>query len=458
MKYIKQCLTVIPFLTLLLVISCTSDNGILEADKKQQIPQWLLTRTLSDTGLPADYFSYTDTARLEPIITTLQSIDHEAPFMDTFCQDYGIPLWNYTDISIEDSIAYYYVPLYNKNSPLSINSIWFIYVENNIMHYVPIRRDNVYILEGGQEFIFDLLSYMVFGKENESKLIFKKEVQTRIYITITECFEVWTGPDIVHLEYQYTECRNKAIWVNTFNWMTTPIGPDGSGGGGGSTGTGSAGLGNGTGADGQLSHGIFQNSNLSEDSWKVIEGMLEHIIDNCMGESLYTNIKNILAGDKIEIQFVLGNESAYDLNSKTLSLGVDLLENNILFHEMWHLYQSCKETISSFKEAKLNMEIETRYAQYLFLTQQPYYEGSMWQREHTRSPIGNAMIHLNKIIDKQGKLRPDTNMDFLDVYLNHTVIPVFKGIPEYSSYPWDENRPPLSNFTNLNHLTKNCNE
>lgn len=456
MKHIQKNLTVIPFLALLLASSCVSEDNILEMAKEQQISQWISTRTLYDTGLPTGYFSYTDTASLGPIVTTLQSIDTENPFMDTFSQDYGIPLWDYTDISINDSVACYYVPIYDKNFPSSINSIWFIYVENSIMHYVPIRRDNEYILEDGQEFVFDLLSYIVFGKENESKLIFKKKPQTRAYITVTECFEVWTGQSMDNLEYQYTECRDKLVWVNTFNWLATPKDPGKDEGGGGG-GTGSATIGDGTETSGKESRDIFHNNNLSEDSWTVLDKMLENIIDNCMGEALYKNIKDILAGNKINIQFVEGNESVYELYSKTLSLGIELLEDNILFHEMWHLYQSLKETIPSFEKAKLNMEVEAQYAQYLFLTQQSYYVGSKWQDEHTKHRIGNAMMHLNTLIDKRGELRPEANMDMLDVYLNHTVVNTFKMTPGYASYQWDENRRAISNFTNLNNLTKKCN-
>ena len=86
----------------------------------------------------------------------------------------------------------------------------------------PLKRDDELIRESDQVFIFDLLSYLVFGEENAQGLTFKPHAQTRSVITVTQCWDVYTGPKD-QLEYSYTNCVSHSYWVddaliNNSNW------------------------------------------------------------------------------------------------------------------------------------------------------------------------------------------------------------------------------------------------
>ncbi len=63
------------------------------------------------------------------------------------------------------------------------------------MKFLPLKRDDELIRESDQVFIFDLLSYLVFGEENAQGLTFKPHAQTRSVITVTQCWDVYTGPE-----------------------------------------------------------------------------------------------------------------------------------------------------------------------------------------------------------------------------------------------------------------------
>ena len=84
-------------------------------------------------------------------------------FIGEFLKEYGIPLWNCTYI-IDDGIEQtYFVPLYNGQTSLEITSLWFFHVSEGKIIYAPFRRDDPSIAGHEQCFVFDLLSYLVFG-------------------------------------------------------------------------------------------------------------------------------------------------------------------------------------------------------------------------------------------------------------------------------------------------------
>lgn len=151
----------------------------------------------------------------------------------------------------------------------------FLYVENGRMSYMPIRRDSESIVGSGQEFLFDALSSVIFGESGSSR-VFKKQAQTRSWITVTSCFDVYTGSESIGMTYQYTECNDKLIWIDHFKWHSAP---DGGGGGGDGIGFGIdvTGGGGGSGSVTSNAESLFTNDRFTVDNWKITEKLIAKI-------------------------------------------------------------------------------------------------------------------------------------------------------------------------------------
>lgn len=148
----------------------------------------------------------------------------------------------------------------------------------------------------------------------------------------------------------------------TVYWLATVPDDDASGG--------STSVGGGTsGAEGASTSasGIFSNDNFTNESWNMADYLLEDILDDCMGGALYNGIKEKLNGEKITLRFSENDGSSYNWNSKMLSLSVNQLESNVLFHEMFHLYQTLSESEQSFESSLMNREIEAHLLNIYFI-------------------------------------------------------------------------------------------
>ena len=80
-----------------------------------------------------------------------------------------------------------------------------------------------------------------------------------------------------------------------------------------------------------------------------------------------TRLKEKVKNNKINLEFDFGKGYSYNWEEHTLHIGLEELEANNLLHEMFHVFQTTQEPISSFKSSMMNREIEAHYAQYLFL-------------------------------------------------------------------------------------------
>ena len=321
---------------------------------------------------------------------------------------------------------------------------------------MPICRGDDELAGSGQEFLFDALSCTVFGEADSTRIYKPHTPKTRAWLTVTTCWDVHTGGGSEKLTYRYTECTDKTTWVDTvLKWHSQPDLP-GSGGsiyiGGGSGGN--------TGTGGLSARGIFTNSRFLEDDWKIAQELLDMIMDDCLGNSLITGIKNSFGDSKIKLQYTEEEGASYNLITNTLSIGIGNLESNQAFHELWHAYQVSRGTTASFGSSGLNQEIEAHYAQYVYLKGKSYYSGSVYEKRYTSSRSrGTAIANLDRYIDKKGNLLSSVE-DYdilLDTYIEATIIPVFRMTPDYSSYPYDPNKSGISIFSNLKTLTKNCN-
>ena len=443
-----ECLSILGILTMVtfLFVSCETENQLLEMNT-DSVRTRIMTRGMNKP-MPTTFFAYSD-RRLEALIATLRDINDNIPFVTSFQEEYGMPLWDFAYTISEEEGDIYFVPIFDARTPLEIRSFWFFRISGGLMTYAPYKFDETFISDSEQRFIFDFLNYLVFGENNTSGAIFvEKAPQTRAWITVTRCWDVYTGT-AEHLEFSYSNCIDTTYWIDeVFVWNSVPDpsrGERGSlpltGGGGGSSGSGS--------------QAIFGNDQLTEDTWKLLDDMLDEILDDCMGGNLYNEIKKQLNGDKVTIQIVDGIDSSYNWNTNTLSLNVNDLESYAYLHELIHLYQTLQETISSFENTLMNREIEAQYAQYLFLRKQPVWQ-EKYEEVYRRSQRGNAIINLDVYIDEHGSLQDESLAELAECFISENVVSALQMYEAYANYPFDVNQGVLQMFSNINVLTKNC--
>lgn len=184
------------------------------------------------------WFGYTDT-RMRPIVSTMQALEFEHPFMDEFCCTYGVPLWDKTDVSIDSGkgTVYFWVPLYKEGAGKKIQTVWFFEMKDNKLSYSPISRNAEMIKKYGQDAQFDVLTYQVFGDENSS-VTYKSSSANGSYQTVGyNCVDAYvTLMDEYgnkYSSYKGTTCKEIKVWID---YMDMTIVDDDRGGGGGPVG------------------------------------------------------------------------------------------------------------------------------------------------------------------------------------------------------------------------------
>lgn len=201
---------------------------------------------------------------------------------------------------------------------------------------------------------------------------------------------------------------------------------------------------------------IFRNSNMTEANWQAIERMLDKIMKDCMGQALYNGLKVALKGKTLIIQFIDKGNSAFDLNGGGIRLRTDGCSGDFL-HEMLHAFQSYRESYNSMTNAKINMEVETHYVQYIYQSNLPEYKNSKWEKRDKTKSRWREISKLSKFIDKKGNLRPSADIaEFESRILNHVIPALYKGGYSTDKYTLDYDRIGLVNFKNLRELTKDC--
>lgn len=400
--------------------------------------------------------SCTDT-RLNLILTALQTVETEDPFIQNFVQDYGIPMWEYADIIEEEERTSFFIPVYNEKYPKIINTIWFFQQKGGYLTYTTICRGNQTIIHYNQEFLFDYLSYNIFGEDNKSGLVFRDPLSTRTKIVYgcTDSYVVVGGVST----YKQTLCKEVDVWENPGSEREPPSNEDryngkipipqaGGGGGGGSSSTPKA----------PLAKAIFRNTYMASTNWQTLEKMIEKLKMNCMGEALYNGLKSLLNGKTLSIHFTNSSNGSFGQQGESVGISLsDNMESNQLLHEMLHAYQSYQGTLSSFNNSKLNGEIEAWYAQYLYTSSLPEYKGSKWERRDNLDPRRGIIRDLTRYINAKGNLLPSKTIAELESFLLNNIKPIFNS-NHYTAdkYPFDYNKAGLQNFNNLRKITANC--
>lgn len=203
---------------------------------------------------------------------------------------------------------------------------------------------------------------------------------------------------------------------------------------------------------------LFRNSNMTATNWQVINNMLNKIMANCMGNALVDGLYAALDGATLSIQFSDGGGGGFRFDGQTsgITLGMNSVESNVLFHEMWHAYQAYQETQSSFNGSLLNQEIEAHYAQYLYLSSLPEYDGSKWEKGYENTDRLKVIENLNEYLDNKGSLLDGIDNSLLDTFLEFSIVPVFQSTEGYENYQYDASRNTITNFSNIQTLTIEC--
>jgi hypothetical protein len=174
------------------------------------------------------------------------------------------------------------------------------------------------------------------------------------------------------------------------------------GGGGGSSGSGGgySGNSNNNASNAPQAQKIFHNSSLNSTQWATIESMINKILADCIGRKLYDGVDSKMGDNTIKIGYntALGEQGQFKGNEIVIGSS----ESNILYHELFHLYQYYAGGFSNFTSRELNYEVEAWYAQYVFTIGQQGYTGSYWERMYTRSDVGASIQKLGDEIRNNG--------------------------------------------------------
>lgn len=148
------------------------------------------------------------------IQATMQKVDSTIPFFNRFKELYGNPLWQYAiPMGEEDERDIsFFVPVYKDNTKRIINTIWFFDLVGDTLRYKTITRDNDSICYYQQDFVFDELSYNIFGDESTAKIKFEASPQTRSWVK--EYYDChygiiqWGEVEV----YKELYCKERTVW------------------------------------------------------------------------------------------------------------------------------------------------------------------------------------------------------------------------------------------------------
>ncbi len=73
--------------------------------------------------------------------------------------------------------------------------------------------------------------------------------------------------------------------------------------------------------------------------------MTARIMEDCLGGDLYSQLKEKVKNNKINLEFDFGKGYSYNWEEHTLHIGLEELEANNLLHEMFHVFQTTQDYI-----------------------------------------------------------------------------------------------------------------
>ena len=146
----------------------------------------------------------------------MNNLDHEVPFMGKLINQYGAPLYSYAlSMGTDQDDRSYLVPLFKYENGNIINAVWFFDFSGDTLRYKVITRDNQIIKYYQQTFVFDELSFNMFGEQSDAGMIFVEPAQT--YGWETEYYDChfgiieWNDVEVSRELY----CKERTVWRET---------------------------------------------------------------------------------------------------------------------------------------------------------------------------------------------------------------------------------------------------
>ncbi|MDR2893929.1 MAG: hypothetical protein LBU97_00515 [Alistipes sp.] len=194
---------------------------------------------------------------------------------------------------------------------------------------------------------------------------------------------------------------------------------------------------------------IFKSTTLIISEWASLEGMVNKILADCMGGSLYNALYN--SGKVLNITFN-GDDDYFDGKGITIKN----VDNGVLFHEMFHAYQYYIENnVSAYNNAIVNIEIEAYIAEYRFLKKQSEF-ASTWAERYEKGPFKKDIATFSdNFLSETGTLI--NQGEWFDRILNALIAQIKMSYAKRGKLAaFNEKRPMNDNFKNLQTLGKGC--
>lgn len=295
---------------------------------------------------------------LAPFIEWVREKEVTNPFIESMVIRIGKPMWDYADIEHIGGDTFIFVPLHHHRYGRSIHAIWFFYRNKDGDIYQSIRKktDEDVILYD-QAWLCEYFSYKVFGKENAEHVMFQPARQSRAWVEVETCWDAYIGAGentpVEDYAYKGRRCKSRTFWVEISS-ITEPNeygggsggSPNPSDGGGGGSGTPSIGTAR---IPVQLQKLIKNNINLTDEDMKKLEKAWEKLQEDCFSKSFLEHLKekNYVV-DSVRIKPELMGNSTYSKKTGRLTFrDEEDINSDILFHELFHLYQYKTNTINS---------------------------------------------------------------------------------------------------------------
>jgi len=452
------------YLFLLLVISffmitCTNENQ--PSSGKSSSERFFIT-----VGASED---------LQQIAFLLKQKNDSTEFVSEFVEKYGYPVWKDGIAFFKENYFIYAVPLKSLSFETEIDAIWFFVMSDIGTNYYVYDRKiaNEIIQRIGdkteQTWMFDYFTQNTLQKNPASGVRI-------IADSVSADTRAW-------YPYVYTTCNHLVNYVpeygievdlgyycwDSYDYYYAEDMPSSSGGSSNSVvpeqprpGSGSISISKTASSITPNLSKLFNHQNISTGQALKLESLINKMMLDCLGSTLYNalftyNAKGKNPSTKINIEFTNGY-SSYNPDTNTINLDSNL-ESNHLFHEMWHAYQSSTLSTNEWNNSIINSEIETHYAQYLYLSRLKEYKGSKWEKSWTQHPRLNAIRQLERYVDHKGNLISGTDAKLFDFTLNQIA-----GIFETNENAYTDNKifkynwdiKGIDNFKNLHELAKDC--
>ena len=201
-------------------------------------------------------------------------------------------------------------------------------------------------------------------------------------------------------------------------------------------------------------------ANMTNQQWNIVERLFREVDNNCVGRALVDRLMGSLTGTgRIEVRFDDAGSNRFRVQGGIIFLHTDAAADTF-FHELFHSLQAFGETLETWgtveRNPLLNLEMEARYAQYLFLRQTSWFAGSAVERAWERDPSRRTIMQLTNYLSSHGNLHNLSLAPDLNTHITNRIMPELRAVRGHEQLMFDPNRVGIVNFNRIRGLTINC--